>query len=67
MPLWWMPLASPPMQQQANGWLQTLYVCGEVVLHVRTIVCVRVYCVCQVIHTYTIKMVTPRMHHATRH
>jgi hypothetical protein len=41
------------VQQQASGRLQTLYVRGEVVLRAHTIVCVRVYCVCQEIHTYT--------------
>ena len=39
------------LQQQASGWLQTLYVRGEVVSRARRMV--RVYCACQVIHTYT--------------
>jgi hypothetical protein len=41
------------VQQQASDRLQTVYVRGEVVLRARTIVCVRVYCVGQEIHTYT--------------
>ena len=39
------------VQQQASGRLQTLY--EEVVLRAHTNVRVRVYCVCQEIHTYT--------------
>jgi len=33
------------VQQKASGWLQTLYVRGELVLHAHTVVRVHVYCV----------------------
>jgi len=43
------------VQQQVSGRLQSVYVRGEVMLRAHTIVRVRVrvYCVCQEIHTYT--------------
>jgi len=46
------------VQQQASGWLETLYVHEEIVLHAHTIVRVHLSCVCLVIHTYTTTLVT---------
>jgi len=53
--------------QCGSKWLATqIYIRGAAVSHAHTIVRVRVYCVCQEIHTYTTTVVTPRTHNAAR-
>ena len=58
--LQWLSVSDAISVQQASGRLQTVHVRGVVVLHVR------LYCVCQEIHTLTGTLVTPRTHHVTR-